>query len=266
MNALDNRLAVATDLARQAGDLAMRLRPPPGAAAGTLKGAQDWLTEADGAVEDFLSQRLAAAFPDDGFQGEETGRARAGRLRWVVDPIDGTSNYARGGPRFCVSLGLIEERTALLGVLVAPALGEVFAARQGGGATLNGAPIHVADTTDLARAQVEIGWSPRLPNQGFFELVERVMASGAMMRSGGSGAMGLADVAAGRLDAYVERHINLWDVAAALAILTEAGAVLSPFLDGNGPTHGNPILAAAPGVADALAVISGIHGTDTKLL
>jgi myo-inositol-1(or 4)-monophosphatase len=266
MNALDNRLAVATDLARQAGDLAMRLRPPPGAAAGTLKGAQDWLTEADGAVEDFLSQRLAAAFPDDGFQGEETGRARAGRLRWVVDPIDGTSNYARGGPRFCVSLGLIEERTALLGVLVAPALGEVFAARQGGGATLNGAPIHVADTTDLARAQVEIGWSPRLPNQGFFELVERVMASGAMMRSGGSGAMGLADVAAGRLDAYVERHINLWDVAAALAILTEAGAVLSPVLDGIGPTHGNPILAAAPGVADALAVISGIHGTDTKLL
>jgi myo-inositol-1(or 4)-monophosphatase len=266
MNALYNRLAVATDLARQAGDLAMRLRPPPGAAAGTLKGAQDWLTEADGAVEDFLSQRLAAAFPDDGFQGEETGRARAGRLRWVVDPIDGTSNYARGGPRFCVSLGLIEERTALLGVLVAPALGEVFAARQGGGATLNGAPIHVADTTDLARAQVEIGWSPRLPNQGFFALVERVMASGAMMRSGGSGAMGLADVAAGRLDAYVERHINLWDVAAALAILAEAGAVLSPFLEGNGPTHGNPILAAAPGVADALAVISGFHGTDTKHL
>jgi myo-inositol-1(or 4)-monophosphatase len=256
MNALDHRLAVAIDLAREAGDLAMRLRPPPGAAAGVLKGKQDWLTEADGAVEAFLAERLAAAFPQDGFQGEETGKGRAGRLRWVVDPIDGTSNYARGGSRFCVSLGLIEDRTALAGVLVAPALGEVYAARQGGGATLNGVPIHAADTTDLARAQVECGWSPRLPNDGFFALVERVMGAGAMLRCGGSGAMGLADVASGRLDAYIERHINVWDVAAALAILAEAGAHVSPFLEGDGPTQGNPILAAAPGVAEALAALS----------
>ena len=264
MIALDKRLAVATDLARQAGDLAMRLRPPPGAAAGVLKGKQDWLTEADGAVEAFLAERLAAAFPEDGFQGEETGKGRSGRLRWVVDPIDGTSNYARGSNRFCVSLGLLEDRAVLAGVLVAPALGEVFAARQGGGATLNGMPIRAAETTDLARAQVECGWSPRLPNNGFFAMVERVMGSGAMLRAGGSGAMGLADVAAGRLDGYIERHINLWDVAGALAILAEAGATASPFLDGNGPTHGNPILAAAPGVAAALMEIAEFHAIDTQ--
>jgi myo-inositol-1(or 4)-monophosphatase len=262
MNALDHRLAVATDLARQAGDLAMRLRPPPGAASGVLKGKQDWLTEADGAVEAFLAERLAAAFPEDGFQGEETGRGRSGRLRWVVDPIDGTSNYARGSSRFCVSVGLIEDRVALAGVLVAPALGEVFAARHGGGATLNGTPIHAAETTDLARAQVECGWSPRLPNAGYFALVERVMGAGAMLRAGGSGAMGLADVAAGRLDGYIERHITLWDVAAALAILAEAGAHVSPFLEGNGLSEGNPILAAAPGVAGALGVLAELNRPD----
>jgi myo-inositol-1(or 4)-monophosphatase len=250
--ALQRRLEFAVTLAEEAGQMALRLRPPPGAPVATLKGAQDWLTEADGAVEAFISERLAAAFPEDGFQGEETGRSREGTLRWVVDPIDGTSNYARGGSRFCVSLGLIEDRTALLGVLVAPALGEVYAARQGGGTTLNGAPIRAAATTELSRATVECGWSPRLPNAPYWALVEGIMRQGAMLRAGGSGAMGLADVAAGRLDAYVELHINLWDVAAALAILSEAGAVVSPFLEGDGLTKGNAILAAAPGIAEAL--------------
>jgi myo-inositol-1(or 4)-monophosphatase len=258
MNALARRLDAAVQLAGEAGRLAMRLRPPPGAPVATLKGTQDWLTEADLAVEKFISERLAETFPDDGFQGEETGRSRSGTLRWVVDPIDGTSNYARGAARFCVSLGLLEDRTPLVGVLVAPALGETFAARQGAGATLNGAPIRVAATTELARAMVECGWSHRRPNASFFRLVEGVMGSGAVLRAGGSGALGLADVAAGRIDAYVELHINLWDVAAALTILAEAGAAVSPFLDGNGPTEGNPILAAAPGVAAPLAAIAGL--------
>jgi myo-inositol-1(or 4)-monophosphatase len=82
------------------------------------------------------------------------------------------------------------------------------------------------------------------------------MTAGAALRGGGSGAMGLADVAAGRIDAYVELHINLWDVAAGLAILAEAGAHVSPFLEGDGPVSGNPILAAAPGIAEALGRVT----------
>ena len=256
MNALDRRLSVAIDLAQQAGSMALARQPPPGAPEATLKGAQDWLTEADGAVEDFLSSALAEAFPEDGFQGEERGRGRSGTLRWVVDPIDGTSNFARGSPRFCVSVGLIEDRTPLLGVLVAPAMSETFAGLRGRGATLNGRPIRVAATTDLARGAVECGWSPRRPNSAFFALTQSVMGAGAMLRAGGSGALGLADVAAGRIDGYVELHINLWDVAAALAILHEAGAAISDFMAGDGPTNGNPILAAAPGVAQALAALA----------
>jgi myo-inositol-1(or 4)-monophosphatase len=258
MDALSRRLETALRLGQEAGVLALRRRPPPGGPQGTLKGAQDWLTEADGAVERLLADRLAAAFPDDGFVGEEGGAQRAGRLHWVVDPIDGTANFMRGGNRFCVSIGLVEDRTPLLGVIVAPALGEVFAARQGAGATLNGAPIHVADTTDLRRATVEIGWSPRRPNAAFMAVCTRVLDTGATLRMGGSGALGLADVAAGRQDAFGELHINLWDVAAGLAILAEAGAAVSPFLTPAALSHGNTILAAAPGVAAALAEATGL--------
>jgi len=256
-HALDRRLETALRLAAEAGRLALSLAPPPGAPVASLKHHQDWLTEADGAVEAFLARECAAAFPEDGFQGEETGTGPAGRLTWVVDPIDGTSNFARGAPRWCVSLGLIEDRRSVLGVLVAPALGETFAARDGGGATLNGAPIRAAATTDLARAMVECGWSPRRPNAGYYTLVQGVMDSGAMLRATGSGALGLADVAAGRIDGYVEAHINLWDVAAALCLLAEAGATVSPFMAGDRPAHGNPIRASAPGVAEALAAIAG---------
>ena len=210
MRPLDDRFAAAVDLATEAGALALRMRPAPGTLTATLKGAQDWLTEADGAVEHFLSERLAARFPADGFQGEEGGKARHGTLRWVVDPIDGTANYARGRSRFCISLALLEDRTPLIGVLVAPALGETFAARLGGGATLNGAAIRAAETTQLSRALVEVGWSHRRPTSIFTALLQRVI---------------------------------------------EAGAHVSPFLDGDGPERGNPILACAPGIAAELTRI-----------
>jgi len=258
MTALAERLETAVTLATEAAALALRMRPSPGAATAALKGAQDWLTEADGAVERLLSQRLQLAYPADGFQGEEGGRARSGSLRWVVDPIDGTANFMRGGKRFCVSLACLEGDTPLIGVIVAPALDETFVARAGIGARLNGAPIRAAATADLARATVELGWSRRRPTADFLALAERVIAVGAMPRLNGSGALGLADVAAGRTDAYAELHINLWDVAAALVILAEAGAIVSPFMQGDGPLTGNPILACAPGIATSLSAATGI--------
>lgn len=258
MTALQRRFDFARDAAAQAARLAASMQPPPGIGAGTLKGAQDWLTEADGAVERFLSNAVQTAFPDDGFQGEEDGATRTGTLRWVVDPIDGTSNFAHGGARWTVSLGLVEDRTPLLGVLAAPILGDTYAACAGQGATLNGAPIHAAGTTDLSRAMVECGWSPRRSTPDYIALCSRVMGTGAMLRSGGSGALGLAEVAAGRIDGYVELHINLWDVAAALAVLAEAGAFVSGFMDGTGPVSGAPILAAAPGVAAALLEVAAL--------
>ncbi len=257
MPALEDRLAFATKLTRAAGAMALRLRPPPGAAQGTLKGRQDWLTEADGAVETYISERLLSRFPADGFQGEEAGRTRTGSLRWIVDPIDGTSNFARGGTRWCVSVGLIDDTQALLGVLSAPARGELYAACGAASATLNGTPIQAADTASMDRAMIEAGWSPRIDNAAYLALCGKIVCAGAMLRSGGSGALGLAEVAAGRLDGYTELHINLWDCAAALAILAGAGAVTNAYLPAQAAT-GGPILAAAPGVAQSLAALAGI--------
>ncbi len=255
---LDTRLAAAIGIVRAAGDLALSRMPPPGAAQAKLKGAQDWLTETDGAVEAFLAEQIGELFPEDGFQGEEEGETRPGSLRWVVDPIDGTSNFARGASRWCVSMGLLDGTRPVLGVLVAPALGEVYAARLGGGATLNGKPIHAATTNDPKRAIIEIGWSPRRPDSLYQAAIARVQAAGCMVRSGGSGAMGLADVASGRLDGYFEAHINLWDVAGALPILAEAGCVVSRFTEGRGMTEGNVIAAAAPGLADLVQGLAAL--------
>ncbi len=255
-DALRDRFEAARAIVAEAAALAMRMRPPPGGPSGTQKSAQDWLTEADGAVEALIAERIAARYPDDGFQGEETGRTRDGHFRWVVDPIDGTSNFARGRSRWCVSLGLLRHDQPVAGVLAAPALGETFAALRGAGATLNGQPIRASPACDPARAMVEVGWSPRVSRADFVATVDRVMALGAMPRSGGSGAMALADVAAGRLDGYIELYINLWDVAAALAILHEAGARVTPFLRDGGLERGIPILAATPGLAAALSEAS----------
>ena len=246
MHPLDIRFDMALTLAMEAGDLAMRMRPEPNDATATLKGDQDWLTKADLAVETFLAENLEDTFPEDGFQGEESGKSRSGELRWVVDPIDGTANYARGGARFCVSLALLRDRTPLLGILVAPAMEEVFAARIGQGATLNNQPIRAAATASLARAIVELGWNPRRADADYTAALARLRSLGAAPRIGGSGAMGMADVAAGRLDAYGELAINLWDCAAAIVICQEAGAYVSAFMDGEGPELGGPILACAP--------------------
>ena len=232
--------------------------PTPGNPRGTLKGPQNWVTEADGAVERFLAGELAAAFPEDGFQGEEGGITRAGSLRWVVDPIDGTANYARGSARFCVSLACLEGDTPLIGIIAAPALRETIWAWRGGGAWRNGEAIHAANTTDPAQAIMEVGWSRRRPNADYLALCARILADGATLRQGGSGTLGLIDVATGRQDGYAELHINLWDVAAALVILREAGAKVSDFLAGTGATNGNPILACAPGLAEAWSNLPGL--------
>jgi myo-inositol-1(or 4)-monophosphatase len=255
---LQARVDAAMDLAERAGEMAMSMRPPPGSARGPMKGPQDWVTEADGAVERFLSEELAVAFPADGFQGEEGGVSRGGSLRWVVDPIDGTANFARGGARFCVSLACLEGNTPMIGVLVAPALRETIWAWRGGGAWCNGDSVRAAETTAVSQAIMEVGWSRRRPDVDYLKLCARVLADGASLRHGGSGALGLADVALGRVDGYAELHINLWDVAAALVILREAGAKVSDFLSGDGATRGNAIVACAPRLADAWSDLPGL--------
>lgn len=257
MTDLARRRDAAAAIAAEAAALAERLRAE-GAGAARLKGAQDFVTAADGATERFIRERLARDFPGEAILGEEMGGEADGTgPLWVLDPIDGTANFARGGDRWCVSIGLVRGGRAVAGAIARHRPGEVFAAAEGHGATLNGAPIRAAPTADIARAIIEAGWSLRRPVAQFHALSERIMATGAGLRCGGSGALGLVEAAAGRLDGYLELHINAWDAAAAIAIAREAGCWTSGFDSGDWLAAGNPVGAGAPALGPALAALLG---------
>ncbi|MGL4241029.1 MAG: inositol monophosphatase family protein [Beijerinckiaceae bacterium] len=256
------RYLAALGLAQEAGAVAMSYFTNRDRLGVSMKGAQDWLTAADGAVEKHLRARIAAAFPNDGVLGEEMGldaaAAKAEHL-WVIDPIDGTANFARAHPHWCISIGVLRNGVPEAGVIAAPVMGVTWAGRRGGGATRNGEPIRVSEIDDLRRAAVEIGWSKRRPDEDYLDVVRKVMAAGAAPKRCGSGALGLAFVADGRSEGYLEAHINSWDVAAGVVIVAEAGGVVNDFFAGDGLTAGKPILAAPPALAGELSGMSGIQ-------
>lgn len=252
---LAERRDIAAHIAVAAAGRAATMRAN-GMGEATLKGAQDFLTEADGATEAFIRAELAKAFPGEPVLGEELGgTAENSGWLWVIDPIDGTSNFARGGHRWCVSIGLVRDGRAVAGVIARHRPAEVFVGAEGCGARLNGAPIAPAAGRDISRAIVEIGWSLRRPLAAYTGLVAAAMRQGIGTRSGGSGALGVVEAACGRLDGYLELHINAWDVAAALAIARAAGCWTSPHDCGPWLVHGNPIGVGVPAFAATLGAL-----------
>ena len=260
-DSMQMRLLAAEAVAREAGALTRR-RFLDASFKVRFKGPQDYLTEVDGETEELISARLNEAFPQDGFIGEETaGRPpRAGGATWVVDPIDGTSNFARGVSHFCVSIACVAVGKVEVGVIYDPMRDELFSASRGGGARLNGAAIKPSEATALANSTVEVGWNMREGVARYVDLVRRIALWGAAPFRTGSGALGIAYVAAGRRDGYVEHHINAWDCLAAILLVHEAGGYVSDFLSGEGLTKGNPLIACAPGVKDSLISAAAIEG------
>ncbi len=259
---IEARYFAALGMAQEASAVAMTYFADRDKVAVSMKGAQDWLTAADGAVERHLRERIAAAFPDDGVLGEEMGldaRAEKAEFLWVIDPIDGTANFARAHPHWCISIGVLRRGAPMIGVIAAPVMNIVWAARSGGGATRNGEPVKVSEIDDIRRASIEIGWSPRRTIDDYLAFVRDVMEAGAAPKRCGSGALGLAFVADGRSEGYLEAHINSWDVAAGVVIVREAGGRINDFFAGTGLTEGGAILAAPPALADQLSRMSGIQ-------
>jgi len=260
--ALETRFHVAVALAREAGQVARRRFLDRKSFTVGFKGPQDYLTEVDGEVERLIAGRVQSLFPEDGFIGEE-GDDRIGRdgaAIWVVDPIDGTSNFARGAPHFCISIGIVVGREVEIGVIYDPMVDELFAARRGAGASVNGAPIEVSATAELKAASIEVGWNMRSGSHRFLALMGRIVDAGAAVVRSGSGALGLAYVAAGRRDGYVENHINAWDCLGGIALVREAGGYVSDYLTGDGLHSGNPIVACNPRIREALLKTSAIEG------
>jgi myo-inositol-1(or 4)-monophosphatase len=255
------RFAAAEAVAREAGALAIALRSGPAAAfAVESKSALDFATEADRAVERLIIERLGARF-GDGVLGEEYGaQQEAVDQLWVVDPVDGTFNFMHGLPVWCVSLAFLLRGEIEIGIIYNPDSNEMFTARRGRGAFLNGEKLAVSAGRHAAPL-VEIGCSNRRPLERYLDLVARVFAAGCEFRRLGSGALGLAAVAAGRTDGYLELHINAWDVLAGMLLVREAGGWTNDFLAGGGLSKGNLIIACTPELTDRLIVLmAGAEG------
>lgn len=257
---LEQREAALKRIILDAGDTALRHFRSRQPGEYSLKGHQDFLTEADTLVEQQIRQAIADTFPDDALLGEETGSSAndASRL-WVVDPIDGTANFARGIEHFCVAIAFIAQNVTELGAIYNPATQELYMARRDRYAQKNGQTLHTAQTDDARNATFELGWSTRTPQRRYLDVMAALLNQGANVRRGASGALALAWVAEGRTDGYAELHMNSWDCLAGLLLVREAGGCTGyPPACAAEIFNGLPVLAAAPGVANALARATGI--------
>jgi len=161
-------------------------------------------------------------------------------------------------PHYCVSIGYLEHGVPTLGAIYDPSHDWLYAAARGEGAWHDGERMHVSDIADMQAATVECGWSTRRPASAYVELIGRVLAAGGAIRRAGSGALGLVDVAAGRVEAYTELHINSWDCAAGIVLVQEAGGLTNDFFAGDGLRSGNPLIATNAALCGKLAGVIGI--------
>lgn len=216
------------------------------------KGEADLVTEADEGAEQKIAEVLREAFPDHGMLTEEGGETQGqGDARWIVDPLDGTTNYTHGVPFFCTSVALERAGEVVVGVVHDPMANETYAAERGGGATLNSEVIAVSGTDEPARALLGTSFADRPEElEAGLDLLGRFAGLARGVRRLGSGALDLCYVAAGRLDGCYEQGFSAWDVAAGVLIVEEAGGKVTDHRGGgldpedseglvasNGPLH-----------------------------
>lgn len=236
-------LVTITEIARRAADVVMDRYSGP--LEQTVKGSPyDIVTEADKASEAVIVRDLQAAYPDHHIVGEEGGGMGAdyatAPYRWYVDPIDGTTNFANHIPMFAISIAVTDrDSVPLAGVVYNPASGELYAAAQGHGATLNGQPIHVSGATDLRQCVLASGFAYDKytdPDNNVAEWGAFLVRTRGLRRFG-SAALDLCYVAAGRFDGYWEQKLSPWDCMAGLLMVREAGGQVSDYAGNPAPTE-----------------------------
>jgi myo-inositol-1(or 4)-monophosphatase len=233
--------ALAERAARAAGD---HLRARFGDAGRVdLKGAIDLVTEADHAAEEIAVSTVRAERPGDSVLAEERGKQGATATRWIIDPLDGTTNFARSFPMFAVSIGVEHDGDLVAGAVYIPMLGEMFTAARGAGAALNGKPIRVSSTSKLDRGFLATGFpydirtNPDNNLDHFARFATRALA----IRRAGAAAIDLAYVACGRFDGFWELRLKPWDLAAGALLIQEAGGRITVI-------DGAPFRLSCPGI------------------
>jgi myo-inositol-1(or 4)-monophosphatase len=242
----DGLLELALAAARDAGALLLDRFGGPASGVESKSSTTDMVSDADRAAERLLIERISTARPDDGLLGEEGGRvAGTSGLEWVIDPLDGTTNYLFGYPVWSVSVACEDRAGGVVAVVHDPCRGETFAAARGRGTTLNGVPVHTRPPRGLERALVGTGFAYAPGDRAFQAgVLTRVLPQVRDIRRGGSAALDLAWVACGRLDGFYEWGIKHWDRAAGMLLVTEAGGDVSVFDPAGGL---EPCVVAAAG-------------------
>jgi myo-inositol-1(or 4)-monophosphatase len=254
---LDARLEAAAAMVRQAGAAALRHFRARERLTVEHKGPQDLVSIADRESEALIRARLASAFPDDAVLGEEQGGVEAARL-WVIDPIDGTANFLKGLPYWCVALAFVADGATRLAVTYDPVHDELFSARRGGGARRDGRPMRVA-ARPRETACVGFSHNFKTPPEPYVAAMRRLLDAGLDHRRMGSAALTLAHVADGRLDAAIAFRTNAWDVLGGLLLVEEAGGLVTPFLDDRPLLERRTVAAVAAPLAPLLAELEGLE-------
>lgn len=246
--AVTARHTLALTLAQEAGALALGFfNSRDTLAVETKANPQDVVSRADREVEELIRARIAAAFPDDAVLGEEGGvTAGTSGFVWVVDPIDGTMPFLSGLPHWCVAIAVTDPQATVAAVTFAPVMQDTFDAVAGGGCRLNGRALCVDPAQGLAGRMTALGGSHRTDSGHLGRVLIGLMQAGGMFYRSGSGALMLADVAAGRLAGYYEPHMNAWDCLGGMLMIEEAGGRVRPFDLPAMLEQGAPVLAAAP--------------------
>lgn len=249
---LAERLAFASQLARRAGNHALGARAESRDLGVEAKGVHDFVTRADRSTEAMIRTALANAFPSDGFFGEETGGRPSASGYWVVDPIDGTTNYLRGLDAWAVSIAYVIGDNVELGVVYDATADRLYTAARGQGSYREDAPLSISRVREPSDAIALLGHSARTDFSAYTSLCAQLYAAGCEHRRLGAATISLVRVAEGAGELFFEAHLNAWDVLAAVLIAHEAGAEifmprLSQMIDAGGP-----VTAAVPGLVQKL--------------
>jgi len=247
-------LNIAVRAARRAGDLIVRNVDRVPSLGVRSKSRNDFVSEVDHLAERDIIETIRRTHPDHGFLGEESGRSGGDEFLWIIDPLDGTTNFLHGFPHFAVSLALERQGQIVAAVIYNPATDELYTAEKGGGAFLNDRRLRVAARTTLSDCIITCG----VPHMGrgdhgrFLVQLRHMMNEVVGIRRTGSAALDLAYVAAGRVDGYWEEHISSWDIAAGILLVREAGGFVSDLSGGTDMFGRGDVIAGNEAIHKAL--------------
>jgi len=244
-------LNVATKAARAAGAIINRAALDVDLLKVNVKGPNDFVTEVDRAAEAAIIETLLQAYPDHGILAEESGNSHGNRkseFQWIIDPLDGTTNFLHGLPIYAVSIGLAHRDVVQQAVVYDPARNDLFFASRGRGAFLNDRRLRVSKRTELGDALVGTGFPFRRGDdfERYLQMMQSVMQRCAGVRRPGAAALDLCYVAAGWYDGFFETGLNPWDVAAGSLIITEAGGLIGNFTGESQFLHQREVVAGNP--------------------